>query len=186
MKARSTLPNVGFYSRYVLPKVIHFACRMEPNNRQREKIVPRAKGRVLEIGAGSGLNLPFYDAAQVDHLSALEPAAEMWAMAGESVRKAGFPVEFIQAFAESIPLDDDSVDTVLVTYSLCTIPSPVDALREMRRAAQRSPVSGQQHRQPGPQRPGADDCNANHHRRRDHDRPAARPELRFDPDDLQL
>lgn len=124
---------MGFYSKYILPKMVHFACGMEPTMRQRAKVVPQARGKVLEVGAGSGLNLPFYDAARVRHLSALEPAAEMWAMAEETVRATEFPVDFIQASAESIPLDSESIDTVLVTYSLCTIPSAESALSEMHR-----------------------------------------------------
>jgi len=124
---------MGIYSKYILPKMIHLVCRAEANTKQREKVVPRAQGRVLEIGAGSGLNLPFYDATRVRHLSALEPSAEMWAIAEPAVRKTEFPVAFIQASAETIPLDSDSIDTVLVTYTLCSIPSAKKALREMRR-----------------------------------------------------
>lgn len=124
---------MGIYSKYILPKMIHLVCRAEANTKQRKKVVPRAQGRVLEIGAGSGLNLPFYDATRVRHLSALEPAAEMWAIAEPALRKIEFPVAFIQASAETIPLDSDSIDTVLVTYTLCSIPSAKQALREMRR-----------------------------------------------------
>lgn len=124
---------MGFYSKYILPKMIHLVCRAEANAKQREKVVPRAHGRVLEIGAGSGLNLPFYDASRVRHLSALEPSAEMWAIAEPAARKAAFPVDFVQASAEAIPLDSDSIDTVLITYTLCSIPSAEKALREMHR-----------------------------------------------------
>jgi ubiquinone/menaquinone biosynthesis C-methylase UbiE len=122
---------MGIYSKYILPKMIHLVCRAKANTKQREKVVPRAQGRVLEIGAGSGLNLPFYDATRVRHLSALEPAEEMWAIAEPAVRKVEFPVDFIQASAETIPLDSDSIDTVLVTYTLCSIPSVEQALDEM-------------------------------------------------------
>lgn len=101
--------------------------------RQREKVVPLAGGRVLEIGAGSGLNLPFYDAEKVDHLFALEPSAEMWAMSKERQSTMKFSVEFMPAFAEDIPLQPASVDTIVVTYSLCTIPEAGQALEEMRR-----------------------------------------------------
>jgi ubiquinone/menaquinone biosynthesis C-methylase UbiE len=124
---------MGFYSKYILPRMIHLVCKAETNARQREKVVPRARGKVLEIGAGSGLNLPFYDVAKVRHLSALEPAAEMWALAEEAVRKTDFPVDYVQASAETIPLESASMDTVLVTYTLCSIPSAEEALREMRR-----------------------------------------------------
>jgi ubiquinone/menaquinone biosynthesis C-methylase UbiE len=125
--------DMGFYSKYILPKMIHLVCRAEVNAKQREKVVPRAQGRVLEIGAGSGLNLPYYDATRVRHLFALEPAAEMWAIAEPEVRKTEFPVDFIQSSAETIPLDSDSIDTVLVTYTLCSILDAEKALREMHR-----------------------------------------------------
>ena len=131
--------DMGFYSKYILPRMIHFVCRAEVNARQREKVVPRAQGRVLEIGAGSGLNLPYYDATRVRHLFALEPAAEMWAIAEPEVRKTEFPVDFIQSSAETIPIDSDSIDTVLVTYTLCSIPEADKALREMHRVQWLSP-----------------------------------------------
>lgn len=124
---------MGFYSKHILPKMIHLVCRAEANEKQREKVVPRARGRVLEIGAGSGLNLPFYDAARVDRLSALEPSAEMWAIAEPAVGEADFPIEFLQASAEEIPLETGSIDTVVTTYTLCSIPSAPNALTEMHR-----------------------------------------------------
>jgi ubiquinone/menaquinone biosynthesis C-methylase UbiE len=101
--------------------------------RQRAKVVPLAEGRVLEIGAGSGLNLPFYDARKVSRMWALDPSIEMWKMAGIAARRLAFPVEFMPAPAATIPLDDGSVDTVVTTYSLCTIPDVRVALAEMRR-----------------------------------------------------
>jgi ubiquinone/menaquinone biosynthesis C-methylase UbiE len=122
---------VGFYSRYVLPKVVHYLCSHKSITRQRRKLVPLAKGRVLEIGAGSGLNLPFYDAGRVRHVWGLEPRAEMWAMA--QTGGWGFGVEFIEASAETIPLADGSADTIVVTYTLCSIDHVVEALLEMRR-----------------------------------------------------
>ncbi|MCP3980951.1 MAG: class I SAM-dependent methyltransferase [bacterium] len=124
---------MGLYSKYLMPRIVDFACRGEPNRRQREKVVPRAAGRVLEIGAGSGLNLPHYDPGKVEHLFALEPSAEMWAMSGELQRKVEFTTQHVAAGAEAIPLESATVDTVLVTYSLCTIPNPTPALEEMRR-----------------------------------------------------
>lgn len=92
-----------------------------------------ALGSVLEVGFGSGLNLPFYDKAKVLHVWALDPSRELWALAGERVRGAGFPVEFLHAAAEEIPLPDRSADTVLVTFTLCTLPDVSRALREMAR-----------------------------------------------------
>ena len=124
---------MGFYAKHVLPHVVHLACGTKPNRRQRQKIVPLAKGRVLEIGIGSGLNLEFYDSARVEHVWGLDPSPEMWAIAEASARKQPFKVEFIEAGAERIPLEDRSVDTVVITYTLCTIPEATAALADMRR-----------------------------------------------------
>ena len=124
---------MGWYSKYILPQVVHFTCGLKPNMRQREKVVPRARGRVLEVGIGSGLNFPFYDATKVTKVWGLEPSPEMTRMAERSARALRFEVEFIALPGEAIPLDDHSVDTVLVTYTLCTIPDTLPALRHMRR-----------------------------------------------------
>ena len=124
---------MGLYSTYILPRVVHFTCGLKPAMRQREKIVPLARGRVLEVGIGSGLNLPFYDPARVSKVWGLDPAAEMRAMAQQAARSVPFEVEFIGLPGHEIPLADDSVDTVLVTYTLCTIPDPAAALEQMRR-----------------------------------------------------
>jgi ubiquinone/menaquinone biosynthesis C-methylase UbiE len=124
---------MGFYSRHILPHVVHLACSTRSAMRQREEIVPRAHGRVLEIGFGSGLNLPFYDAARVSKVWGLDPAAEMHAKATDAVAAAPFEVELVEAPADSIPLEDASVDTVLSTYTLCTIPDTAAALAEVRR-----------------------------------------------------
>ena len=123
----------SFYERHVLPKVLDFAMRQEPIMRQRAKIVPRARGRVLEIGIGSGLNLSFYDRTRVDSVVGLDPSPELRAFAERRAREAGIDVEWIPLGGESIPLDDASVDTVLTTYTLCTIPGVERALGEMRR-----------------------------------------------------
>jgi ubiquinone/menaquinone biosynthesis C-methylase UbiE len=92
-----------------------------------------AYGRVLEIGIGSGRNLPFYDAANIETVIGLDPSAEMLAMARERSRELAFPVEFVQLGSEEIPLEDHSVDTVLLTFALCTIPDTEAALAQMRR-----------------------------------------------------
>jgi SAM-dependent methyltransferase len=124
---------MGLYGRYILPKVVHFTCSMKPNMRQREKVVPLARGSVMEVGFGSGLNLPFFDPARVTHIWALEPSIEMWDLAQENVRAVNFSVEFLKASAENIPLRDQSADTVLITYTLCTLPDVQRALGEMAR-----------------------------------------------------
>ncbi|MGD8288120.1 MAG: class I SAM-dependent methyltransferase [Gemmatimonadota bacterium] len=124
---------MGLYSRFVLPRLVHLACGTKPAMRQRYKIVPEARGRVLEIGLGSGLNLPIYDPDRVEHVFGLEPSPEMAHMAEARAVEAPFDVEPLEADAEEIPLEDASVDTVLVTYTLCTIPDAEAAVREMAR-----------------------------------------------------
>ncbi len=124
---------MGLYSEYILPKVVHFTCSMKPTMRQREKVVPLAHGRVLEIGVGTGLNFPFYDASRVSKVWGLDPSPRMTRMAHKAARGMPFDVDFIGLPGEEIPLEEGSVDTVLVTYTLCTIPEPQPALRQMAR-----------------------------------------------------
>ena len=124
---------MSFYDKYILPRVINCACGAKPVMRQREKVVPQATGTVLEIGIGTGLNLPFYDSARVERVIGLDPSEKSWELAGERAAHLDFPVDFIGLPAGEIPLEDASVDTVLVTFALCTIPDPVAALRGMAR-----------------------------------------------------
>ncbi|MDH4022429.1 MAG: class I SAM-dependent methyltransferase [Gammaproteobacteria bacterium] len=124
---------MSFYEERILPHVIGLACSTRPVQKQRQKIVPLAKGRVLEIGFGSGLNLPFYDSGKVEKIWALEPSEGMRAKAKRQVDASALDIEFIDLPGEEIPLAADSADTVLVTYSLCTIPDVVLALEGMRR-----------------------------------------------------
>ena len=124
---------MGLYAKYILPRFTQLACSTKTIWRQREKVVPLAAGRVLEVGIGSGLNLPFYAPDKVQHLWGLDPSKALWAMAGQAVAQAEFEVEFIEAAADEIPLDDGSADTVLVTYALCSISGILPALGEMRR-----------------------------------------------------
>jgi SAM-dependent methyltransferase len=124
---------MGFYDGYVLPRFINCACASKPIMKQRQKVVPLASGTVLEIGIGTGLNLSHYDASRVDRLIGLDPSEASWALAGARAENLGFDVEFIGLPSEQIPLDDASVDTVVVTFSLCTIPDPIAALQGMAR-----------------------------------------------------
>ncbi|MCE2510450.1 MAG: class I SAM-dependent methyltransferase [Alphaproteobacteria bacterium] len=124
---------MGFYAKHILPWGLHLACGVKPVRYQRRKVIPLARGRVLEVGIGSGLNLPFYDAGKVERVIGLDPSAEMRRLAEKAVKQVPFPVEFIGLSGEDIPLEKASVDTVVVTYTLCTIPDAVAALREMRR-----------------------------------------------------
>jgi ubiquinone/menaquinone biosynthesis C-methylase UbiE len=122
-----------FYDEHILPHLINLACSNKPTQKQRAKVVPLAAGDVLEIGFGSGLNLPFYDPSKVRKIWGLEPSAGMRKKARRLVDASSMDVEFIDLPGEEIPLEANSVDTVLVTYSLCTIPDAVAALQGMRR-----------------------------------------------------
>jgi ubiquinone/menaquinone biosynthesis C-methylase UbiE len=124
---------MGLYDRYLLPPLLNAAMSAKPIRYQRKKVVPRAQGRVLEIGFGAGHNLPFYDAAKVSHLWALEPSPEMRARAAERVSQSTIPLEFLDLPSEQIPLQNEAADTILITYTLCTIPDVMKALGEMRR-----------------------------------------------------
>jgi ubiquinone/menaquinone biosynthesis C-methylase UbiE len=121
-----------FYDEYVLPHVINLAMRNRDLLPYRKRALRAAQGRVLEIGIGSGLNLRFYP-AQVREIVGLEPAPRLAAMARHAASGSEMPTTFIEAPAESIPLDSHSVDTVISTWTLCSIPDVDAALREMRR-----------------------------------------------------
>lgn len=123
----------NWYERNILPWLIDFACGMKSVGKQRMKVIPQARGRVLEIGIGTGLNLPFYDAGRVQELVGVEPSLRMHRLVLKRSRAARLPVELVGITAERLPLADAAFDTVVSTYTLCTIPDPVAALREARR-----------------------------------------------------
>lgn len=124
---------MSFYEEKILPHVINFACGQKPIMQQRQKVVPAAEGRVLEVGIGSGLNLEFYDPSKIDHLWGLEPSEGIRKKAQARATELGIDVEFLGLKGEEIPLDDNSVDTVVITYTMCTIPDVLTALGQMRR-----------------------------------------------------
>ncbi|MBL6899590.1 class I SAM-dependent methyltransferase [Gammaproteobacteria bacterium] len=124
---------MSLYEKYVLPKFLNCACGSKPVARQREKVVPLAEGKVLEIGIGSGLNLPFYDKTKVDEIWGLDPSEELSEMARAVAIQEGMEVNFISSGAEEIPLPDDHFDSVLITYTMCTIPEVIRANTEIRR-----------------------------------------------------
>jgi len=114
---------LSFYDKYILPKLLNCACGSKPINYQRDKIVPLAKGIVLDIGIGSGLNIPFYNKSNINHLYGLDPSEELLKIAEPLAKKNELEIEFLQCGAEAIPLPDQSIDTVLITYTMCTIPN---------------------------------------------------------------
>lgn len=122
-----------FYDEHVLPHLINCACGMNAIERLREKMVPLARGRVLEVGMGSGLNLKYYQEEYVDLVWGLEPSEGMRRKAQANLDASNIKVEWLGLPSESIPLDDDSADSIVLTYTLCTIEDPISALAEMRR-----------------------------------------------------
>jgi ubiquinone/menaquinone biosynthesis C-methylase UbiE len=124
---------MGFYDKFLLPRIVHFTCGLGPAMKQRQKVVPLAAGDVLEIGIGSGLNIPYYDNERVRHLWGLDPSPDMWKIALRNASEHHLDAEYLESGAESIPLEDRVADTVVMTYTLCTIPDPLQALREVRR-----------------------------------------------------
>jgi ubiquinone/menaquinone biosynthesis C-methylase UbiE len=123
----------SWYDRHLLPYFIDFACGIKPIRRQRQKVVPHAHGRVLEVGIGTGLNLAYYDKARIEKLVGVDPAQQMHRLARKRMARAGLAVEIVGLSAEQLPLPDASFDTVVMTYTLCSIPDPIPAVREMRR-----------------------------------------------------
>jgi ubiquinone/menaquinone biosynthesis C-methylase UbiE len=123
---------VSFYQRHVLPHLLDFAMRQKQMLPFRRRVIGAAEGTVLEIGIGSGLNLPLYGAS-VRAVIGLEPSPELLRMARTRAARASVPVELLEASAEAVPLEGAGIDTVVTTWTLCTIPDAPRALAEMRR-----------------------------------------------------
>ena len=121
------------YERYVLPKLIDVACSAGNVMKARSKIVPQALGEVLEVGIGSGLNLPFYDAKRVSSIVGIDPAAQMQTLARKRASDISIPVEVIAVDVQGIHADTDRFDTIVMTFTLCSIDDPISALQEMAR-----------------------------------------------------
>jgi ubiquinone/menaquinone biosynthesis C-methylase UbiE len=121
-----------FYEQYILPYLVNCSMRQSTFTAYRSRLLQGADGRVLEIGIGSGLNLPFYGSA-VKHVIGLEPSPKLLSMALAAANAASQPLELLRASAEAIPLDNESVDTVVSTWTLCSIPDVAGALRQIRR-----------------------------------------------------
>ena len=122
---------MGFYDDFILPRLLDLAMRNKQLLPFRKRVIGAAEGRVLEIGVGSGRNLPFYRSPATEIL-ALEPSPKLVAMA-RGAANSGVPIQFLEVSAETIPVDDGTVDTVVTTWTLCSIPQAALALAEMRR-----------------------------------------------------
>jgi ubiquinone/menaquinone biosynthesis C-methylase UbiE len=123
---------MGFYQDHIVPVLINLAMRRQELVAYRSHVIPAAEGRVLEIGVGSGLNLPFYS-RNVERLVGLDPSPKLLSMVRRNMKRNASPVELIEGSAEAIPLKTNSVDTVVTTWTLCSIPDADRALREMHR-----------------------------------------------------
>lgn len=123
---------MGWYEKHVLPRLIDSACSQKPMRRLRQRYVPQAHGDVLEIGIGSGLNLRHYG-PEVTSLTGLDPAAELTERARRRADELGRPVQMLGVSGEQIPADDRRFDTLVCTWTLCSIPNVYAALREMHR-----------------------------------------------------
>lgn len=127
------MPLGKLYDRYVMPRLIGCACASKPIMKQREKVVPLAQGRVLELGIGGGLNLAFYDPAKVVSVTGVDPSEPLRARALAAPRAQGLSVEVLEGTAEALPFEDASFDTVVCTFTLCSVRSAARALAEARR-----------------------------------------------------
>jgi ubiquinone/menaquinone biosynthesis C-methylase UbiE len=123
---------MGLYRRYLLPRLLHHSMKHKEATRIRGRVIPAARGRVLEVGIGSGLNLPFYG-PEVRSVAGVDPSAELLAMAGRRARGLPFEVAFHAQGAERLPFDDRSFDCVVSTWTLCSIAQGAEALAELRR-----------------------------------------------------
>jgi len=123
---------MGIYARHVLPRLIDLVMRTRADTAERARLVPLARGRVLEVGFGSGLNLPFYGRA-VDRLYAVDPSWELWRLATRRLTTVSSRVDFVLASAEHIPLAGSRVDAVIMTWTACSIRDVALALSELHR-----------------------------------------------------
>ncbi len=124
---------MNFYKERILPKLVDLVCNASPMTRQREKIIHRASGNVLEIGVGTGLNLPFYDTRKIISLTGLEPSPGMAQMACRRAQVLNIDFKLMTAGAESIPVASSTLDAVVMTYTLCTVSDPHRAIQEIYR-----------------------------------------------------
>lgn len=122
---------MGFYDTYILPHIINRTCSVGQVMKLRQRVIPRATGVVLEVGMGSGINLPLYDSSQVIKVYGLEPSEGMRRKAQSNLRSSPVEVEWLDLPGEAIPLSDNSVDTIVLTFTLCTIPDWEKALQQM-------------------------------------------------------
>lgn len=117
----SNIYHMGFYSEHLLPKIVHCACAREPVKQQRKTLIPKASGVVLDVGVGSGLNMPYYDNLRVKKVIGIDPHAQLLKKAFEICRTLPLDCELIKSSIEDLVLADKSIDTIVSTYTLCSV-----------------------------------------------------------------
>lgn len=125
------MPN--FWEKHAVPRIIKFACSQPAVMKDRSEIVPKAQGEVLELGCGGGINLQFYDRSKVDKLTGLDPSAELLDYTRSEAKALGFEMDILDGIGEAMPFENDSFDTVLTTFTLCSVQDGKQVLKEMRR-----------------------------------------------------
>ena len=128
-----SLPMPNLWEKYAVPRLIRFACSQPAVMKDRSKIVPKAEGQVLELGCGGGINLQFYDRERVEKLTGLDPSAELLDYTRSEAASRGIDMEILDGIGEAMPFQDDSFDTVLTTFTLCSVQDGAQVLKEMRR-----------------------------------------------------
>ena len=125
------MPNL--WEKYAVPRFIKFACSMPAVMKDRSKIVPKASGKVLELGCGGGINLQFYDPSKIESLTGLDPSAELLNYTRSEAKSRGIDMDILDGIGEAMPFADASFDTVLTTFTLCSVQDGKKVLSEMRR-----------------------------------------------------
>ncbi len=128
-----TTVRPNFWDRHVMPRLICFACGQPQIMKRRSQIVPKASGNILELGAGGGINLQFYRPDKVEKVTGIDPSPELIDRARQAGQISPIPFEIIGGMAENMPFEDDSFDTVLITFTLCTVSDQMQSLSEVRR-----------------------------------------------------
>ncbi len=131
VRAKNMFERMSLYQKYLLPKLLNWAMKAPALSKLRSELIPSAEGKVLEIGMGSGLNLPHYDG--ISGLIGLEPSEELQNLAQDMLIQTHFPSEMLTGSAEDIPLESNTFDTVVMTWTLCSVTDPVLALSEIKR-----------------------------------------------------
>lgn len=124
---------MGFYDRHILPRLIQCSCGAPMVMGLRRMVIPEAQGEVLEIGCGGGLNFPLYRRGQVRRVTGVDPSAPLLSRARDAVERSGLPVELLEGVAEALPFPDESFDTVVFTFTLCSVQGHAQSLAEARR-----------------------------------------------------